>query len=80
MQEKAEQRFQKTLQCLTVISTFLLGILTGRLVHQRQQLIAQWCRGDQVAIRQRARFNKRWTNRATMTFAGRRHSPYAVLK
>jgi deazaflavin-dependent oxidoreductase (nitroreductase family) len=80
MQEKTEQRVRKTLQRLTVITAFLLGVLTGRLVRQRQRLIAQWRRGDQAVIRQRARFNKRWTNRATMTFAGRRHSPYAVLR
>jgi deazaflavin-dependent oxidoreductase (nitroreductase family) len=39
-----------------------------------------WRNGDQTFQRSMAHFNRRWTNRFTMTVAGKRCSPYAVLR
>jgi deazaflavin-dependent oxidoreductase (nitroreductase family) len=80
MHEQTKQRLTISIAFLLGSFTGLLGVLTGQAISQRQQFIARWRRGDQAVLRQMARFNKKWTNRVTMTVAGRRHSPYAVLR
>ena len=68
-----------TRQPRTGITVFLVGILIGALLGLRVVLIVRWRQADQAFLARIARFNKRWTNRATMLFAGRPHSPYAVI-
>jgi deazaflavin-dependent oxidoreductase (nitroreductase family) len=80
MQEMTMPRTRQQRQFRTATTAFLVGVLTGFAVSQRLTTIARWRRGDQAFIRRVAQFNKQWTNRATMTFAGRRHSPYAVIR
>jgi deazaflavin-dependent oxidoreductase (nitroreductase family) len=59
---------------------FLLGTLIGFCVSLRLITIVLWRKKDPTFMRQMARFNKRWINRATLTVAGRRGSPYALLR
>lgn len=66
-------------QSRTGITVFLVGILIGAFLGLRVVLIVRWRQADQAFLARIARFNKRWTNRATMLFAGRPHSPYAVI-
>lgn len=80
MQEITIARTRKPRQRGIAITAFLLAILTGLAVSQRLILAERWRRGEQATIRRVAQFNKRWTNRVTMTFAGRRYSPYAVIR
>ncbi len=61
------------------ITVLLVSILIGALLGLRVILIVRWRQADQAFLARVARFNKRWTNRATMLFAGRPHSPYAVI-
>lgn len=66
-------------QSRTGITAFLVGILIGALLGLRVVLIVRWRQADQAFLARIARFNKRWTNPVTMLFAGRPHSPYAVI-
>ncbi len=61
------------------ITVLLVSILIGALLGLRVILILRWRQADQAFFARIARFNKHWTNRATMLFAGRPHSPYAVI-
>ncbi len=61
------------------ITVLLVSILIAVLLGLRVILIMRWRRADQAFLARVARFNKHWTNRATMLFAGCPHSPYAVI-
>ena len=63
-----------TRQRRTGITVLLVGLLIGALLGLRVVLIVRWRQADQAFLARVAQFNKRWTNRATMLFAGRPHS------
>jgi deazaflavin-dependent oxidoreductase (nitroreductase family) len=62
------------------LAAFLLGMFVGSSVSLRLVMSMLWRKKDQIFVRRVARFNKLWTNRATMAIAGRRYSPYAILR